>query len=1266
MRHPCYKLFILLTVGIPTRPVSEARHNAEPLATKGERCEGSAPLLPRYTDSQNETRTTLVPNIPLHRSFARIAFLTQQTKMWRFMVTGTALKKYDQPELAFGLTVKPDPHRDPERRTRKRLPKVSFAIHKSLPADWIEDPNKRETMWIEMLTRPLTHGTLVAFLGSGCSRAFGLPDWLRLAKTIAECAKEKFPEANAAPDLPSLIGRYKRVLRDSEKYWQALGKALSSSIKAPDENPYRALLDLRIHRFVTSNYDDLLEQALRASGREFDESTDSFGPDRVAKLCEFVTADPASHRDMIFHCHGQLRGNPGRVESLIVTEEDYQEQYFGRGEDKMAFRQALELLYGSNPILFIGTSLNDEDLFRPLRAFGATHRSRRPEQLLFALVDECDEYRIESLYVRYGVKVITYKRGADPNSGAGLAQALKELHQHWTYYRESWLRTPSRRKIPDRKGNVVRYPGQETDSRVKHDSPDLRRVQDLLSKKDTRVLCLLGPGGAGKSWLANQLLDTRRAHAKSKSFFWSSYYSGDYLSGLDRALAFFEADTAGRKPVAGRPSGVNEAESRLDRLARCLKEGRHFLVLDGLERVLRESDKEPDTGVPLNPDIRRFFKAIGSKHRSKIILTSRLWPQTLDEPPLKKAAVRYHLSAATVEEAKRSRWLQSLTDVASAPAIFRLLEGHRYALTLANVWLQVRSKEVKAKRKPDEVATELQLLLAQTSPEHRVSRMIELVVKQLEPFEQKLLDHLSVCMGAIPAVVVDKCKELACPDGLAKASSAVGDPLQTLEERHLLFCLQDGQDNGHHEKTKLRCIHPIVRGYVFHRRHHASSDELPNFTLPGFTAGGSQVDPGGPKSAEEILRILQQFQEAGRYHLTKTPRDPRAALDFCRNAFGIIRSRMEANTSSRWDRDQSGEFQNCPGEKYLRALVQLGDFVREVSLQYLSSTHGPVEKVDDAPLWDDELAWLYNEIGLTYYHKGAVLDAFGVWQLEHEINGLIDSNSSGGLYLFQSSCNLGAAFIQLGRLHQAEVHFRNAERINLRVDDEDHKARIWGYRGLIEHLRGNLQAAQKLYEKAMFALENVAFNQRGWSIFQRHYADLLLKLKETKPAEHQIVSGRARAEAAHYPDIVAHYRLSAGHMHRQRRKIDEAMRNYLAALEEAREMGLRGLEADALSELSHLALDVGDTQTAIDRAIEALQIANELSLGLRKTHGLLVLGLALIGSKKNHLGAAYLRHAKGLAEGQGYWLLAREADEQLRKLGSELSRTSIAASGASA
>ena len=98
-------------------------------------------------------------------------------------------------------------------------------------------------------------------------------------------------------------------------------------------------------------------------------------------------------------------------------------------------------------------------------------------------------------------------------------------------------------------------------------------------------------------------------------------------------------------------------------------------------------------------------------------------------------------------------------------------------------------------------------------------------------------------------------------------------------------------------------------------------------------------------------------------------------------------------------------------------------------------------------------------------------------------------------------------------------------------------------------------------------------------------------------------------------------------------------------------MGIRRLEADVLSELSRLALDHGDTEAACTHAMEGMRIANELGLGLRQCHGLVVLGLAALKAERRDLGIAYLRVAYRLSRKAGYWLRAQEADKELRKLG---------------
>jgi len=207
-----------------------------------------------------------------------------------------------------------------------------------------------------------------------------------------------------------------------------------------------------------------------------------------------------------------------------------------------------------------------------------------------------------------------------------------------------------------------------------------------------------------------------------------------------------------------------------------------------------------------------------------------------------------------------------------------------------------------------------------------------------------------------------------------------------------------------------------------------------------------------------------------------------------------------------------------------------------------------------------------------------------------------------------------------------------------------------GYLALVRHLRGDLLLADTEYEAAIRHLARTG-NARAECFFLRHRADLKLRLKERNLAENFIRSCRAKAEEGHFPDLVAHARLSEGHLLRSRERYQDAIREYKVALKAAKQYGMRGLEADVYSEMARLALDLGDTETARTRAIKSLQIANELHLGLRQTHGLVVLGKATAKAGQQALGVEYLKQARELAERQHYELRAREAEEELHRLG---------------
>jgi hypothetical protein len=67
--------------------------------------------------------------------------------------------------------------------------------------------------------------------------------------------------------------------------------------------------------------------------------------------------------------------------------------------------------------------------------------------------------------------------------------------------------------------------------------------------------------------------------------------------------------------------------------------------------------------------------------------------------------------------------------------------------------------------------------------------------------------------------------------------------------------------------------------------------------------------------------------------------------------------------------------------------------------------------------------------------------------------------------------------------------------------------------------------------------------------------------------------------------------------------------------------------------------------------MKALQIANEHTLGLRQTHGMIVLGKATLQAGERELGIHYLKHALRLAEKQEYRLRGNEAEATLHAWG---------------
>lgn len=1132
----------------------------------------------------------------------------------------------------------------------------------------------------EMLSHALSGGKLVAVVGSGCSAPLGYPTWGELTTTVLDRAVEFLKARRGDPgvvgdaehlerlrgrlesrrvgsrDLMFVLGRCRDVL-DSDcppesRFGSCFGALFEPPESPPDVsyNPHRTLSRLTIRRFLTTNYDIELERALAADiGRDvteadyFPEKHDprkraprplSFTqrPENSESLAAFALAETKAGANMVFHCHGRY-DDP---ESIVATEPDYQRWYLADPRSPRAvFLQTIDLLFQSNPVLFVGYGLNDEDLLRPLRRLVAVSRGRIASRPIFALLPEDsdgeDWTRHEMLFERYGLHVLLYVSPAGSGTEArgrllcGVLEQLEEQRRRW---KESWLEKPTIRTVAVRVHPREPYRHYTVGVRRKEILGERRlygEQQELLKEAfRRRVIGLVGPGGTGKSWLAMRLLEhlERRGSHFEGLFFWSSYYADDSLTGLDRLLAYLEP-------------GGDRKKSRLTRLREILRRECHLIVLDGFERLLRPAE-EPGMGHSNDPIIRRVLKIFADKEgQSTLVLTSRLWPQDLD--PADPAVYKHELRRMRTDDLLPVEPFSRLGE-AEASALCSLLEGHTYALLLAGRFLREGARTGVTAR-----WIGLRRELADTSADRRLAvtirRMIEVVDGKTGGLASPLLRSLAVFMSPVRLETVETCFAMAA--GSDRDAPSAKQVLEELMEAQLLFRVES--TGGEHEAPAYT-VHPTVRSYVFQQAHRIETDVLPNFTLAGFTSGRAAVHPGSPETADLVRRLFDRLHEQALHELAAGRIE--AARRLCRSLFGIVRSRMETNTAPRW----------CAYDEYIRFGLRVADLARRVSPRCWSFREShELEAVEapDAPLYADELAFIYNDVGLTLCAEGYMPDTLAVWEQGYEINSILEGTAEVPLYTLQSQLHLGHTCLEIGDLQTAGQYLDKTTATNHDVDDLDYGGRILGYQALIEHYRYHFEAAEEKYRKALRQIKRAGGNPRAESFFFGHRAKLAIAVGRLDKAESYVRSGRALAEAGGARDLVAYARTVQGRLYRARGSFHDANAEYHEALAEARELGVRRLEAEILCGLARVSLELGDADLARRRALGALALANELGLGLRTTRSLILLGMATVKTGHSRLGVAYLRLAKQLGDEQQYRLRSREAEAELHKMGED-------------
>jgi len=183
--------------------------------------------------------------------------------------------------------------------------------------------------------------SLTFFVGAGISTLSGAPSWNGLIQDICRELKRPVKDVYSSDEylrIPQMY--YYSIEKNDIKYYDFIEKSLVSTSLLPNEI-HRELLSFNPISFITTNFDDLLEEAAIRACQGFkviacDDEVSSINGDRY-----------------ILKLHGDLKHK-----NIVFKEEDY----LNYSENFKLIETLLKSIFSTNTIVFIGYGLNDYNI----------------------------------------------------------------------------------------------------------------------------------------------------------------------------------------------------------------------------------------------------------------------------------------------------------------------------------------------------------------------------------------------------------------------------------------------------------------------------------------------------------------------------------------------------------------------------------------------------------------------------------------------------------------------------------------------------------------------------------------------------------------------------------------------------------------------------------------------------------------------------------------------------------------------------------------
>lgn len=605
---------------------------------------------------------------------------------------------------------------------------------------------------------------------------------------------------------------------------------------------------------------------------------------------------------------------------------------------------------------------------------------------------------------------------------------------------------------------------------------DLDTVTKMLRSPECRLVTLAGPGGIGKTCLAQQVAQQLRSDFEDQVYFvpLQSLTDPQYV-----VTAVLE-QLGVRSQSSGDPSA---------QLLRFLKQQRLLLVLDNFEHLLEAA------GFVVN--------LLEQTTQVKLLVTSRevlnlqhewVWPvrgiaypidnQTSDA--VDYAAVR--MFAASARRVNPEFALQR--ELSTVSQICTLVEGSPLAIELASGWL----KSLTCREILDELRRDIDILSTRMRDMPEQHRSIRAVFDHswnlLTPDEQRVLMQLSLFRGSFT-------REAA--NTVARASLPV---LTTLIDKSLLYHRPDGRYQFH------ELFRQYVHGQLLSDRDAAVQAATVLTTYYRDFLASRMDDLWGARQRDAIREVAAELPNirslAEQLTMTDDAAASRKAVHVLSETYQILGYYREAERFYTQVIEKLEEIEsNQPDVEYLHLLaemlnnfgwlsIRLGEFdtaaeviARAEAVYHTHQIRPAVGFASDPRLSMGELKGIEGDIVTAQaLSQAAYADAIAQGDF---------LNGSVALYLLTN------AALAMGDYAQAQKHIEEAIALTQKVGNRWFLAYCLNQQGHICSEQGDYLAAQRYYEESYRIRESFG-DPEGQAVALNHLGTLALLQEEYEQA----------------------------------------------------------------------------------------------------------------------------------------------------------------------